>query len=215
MTSAWRPRRQRDRAPRGRRFRDAFLGVWEGRIESDGLNALVLSAGLDADQVRVLRTYARYLRQAGIPFTQAYLERVMTAIRRSLAPSSVVHGAVRSRRRDEPESRAAPLRRGIAAALDEVVSADDDRILRRFLNLVEATLRTNYFQTDATDSRSLTSRSSWTAAGRRPAAAAADGRDLRLQPAGRGHPPARRQGGARRHPLVRPAGGLPHRGPRA
>ena len=49
---------------------------------------------------------------------------------------------------------------------------------------------------------------------RRAAAAAAARRDLRLQPARRGHPPARRQGGARRHPLVRPARGLPHRGAR-
>ena len=48
----------------------------------------------------------------------------------------------------DPESRAARLRAGIAAALDEVASAEDDRILRRFLNLVEATLRTNYFRTE-------------------------------------------------------------------
>ena len=49
--------------------------------------------------------------------------------------------------------------------------------------------------------------------GRGHALAAADVRDLRaLAPAG-GHPPARRQGGARRHPLERPPRRLPHRDP--
>ena len=34
----------------------------------------------------------------------------------------------------------------IEAALQEVTSLDDDRILRRFVNLVEAMLRTNVYQ---------------------------------------------------------------------
>ena len=63
----------------GERFEEAFLAVWDGHVESDGLNALVLSAGLDVRQVTVLRAYEKYLRQAGIPFTQAYLEQVLTA----------------------------------------------------------------------------------------------------------------------------------------
>lgn len=134
----------------GDRFREAFVGVWEGRIESDGLNALVLSAGLDADQVRVLRTYSRYLRQAGIPFTQAYLERVMTANPEIAGAIVRLFMVLFDPDADgEAENRAAPLRAGIATALDAVVSADEDRILRRFLNLVEATLRTTWFQAGA------------------------------------------------------------------
>ena len=132
----------------GDRFREAFVGVWEGRLESDGLNALVLSAGLDARQVQVLRAYARYLRQAGIPFTQAYLERVMTA--NPEIAGALVRLFVALFDPDaagDAEHRAAPIRAGIATALDAVASADEDRILRRFLNLVEATLRTNWFQT--------------------------------------------------------------------
>ncbi len=132
------------------RFREVFLGVWEGRIESDSLNALVLSAGLDADRVRVLRTYAKYLRQAGIPFTQMYLERVLTAHPEIAAAIVRLFLALFDPDAEgEAETRAAPIRAGIAAALDAVVSASDDRILRRFLNLVEATLRTTWYQTDA------------------------------------------------------------------
>ena len=131
------------------RFRQAFLAVWEGRVESDGLNALVISAGLTIDQAGILRAYSKYLRQAGIPFTQAYLERVLNA--HPAIAGTIVRLFLALFDPDaegDPEGRAAPLRWGIAAALDEVASAEDDRILRRFLNLVEATLRTNYFQTD-------------------------------------------------------------------
>ena len=150
----------------GERFEEAFTAVWHGQVESDKLNALVLSADLTVRQVTVLRAYEKYLRQAGIPFTQAYLEQVLTAhpaitgaiLRLFLALFDPDADA------DDPESRAAPLRAEIAAALDEVASADDDRILRRFLNLVEATLRTNYFQTGRTARPSPTSRSSSTAA---------------------------------------------------
>ncbi|MGE5650019.1 MAG: NAD-glutamate dehydrogenase domain-containing protein, partial [Bacillota bacterium] len=131
------------------RFRQAFLAVWDGRVESDGLNALVISAGLTIDQVRILRAYSKYLRQAGIPFTQAYLERVLNA--HPAIAGTIVRLFLALFDPDaegDPESRAARMRAGIGAALDEVASAEDDRILRRFLNLVEATLRTNYFQTD-------------------------------------------------------------------
>jgi glutamate dehydrogenase len=132
------------------RFRQAFLAVWEGRVESDRLNALVTSAGLTVNQAGILRAYSKYLRQAGIPFTQAYLERVLNA--HPAIAGTIVRLFLALFDPDaegDPESRAAPMRAGIAAALDEVASAEDDRILRRFLNLVEATLRTNYFQTDS------------------------------------------------------------------
>jgi len=132
------------------RFREAFLAVWDGREESDGLNALVLSAGLSVGEVRVLRAYSRYLRQVGIPFTQAYLERVAT---KHPAIAGAIVGLFLALFDpdigDGPDIRAAAARAEIAAALDAVPSAEDDRILRRFLNLVQATLRTNYFQIGA------------------------------------------------------------------
>ena len=97
----------------------------------------------------------------------------------------------------------------IAEALESVATLDEDRILRRFLNAVRCSLRTNYWQRQGVDL--LQGRQP---RDRRAAGAAAAGRDLRLQPAHGGHPSARRPGGARRHPLVRPARGFPHRDPR-
>ena len=97
----------------------------------------------------------------------------------------------------------------IADAIEGVATLDEDRILRRFLNAVRCSLRTNYWLRQGVDL--LQARQP---RDRRAARAAAAGRDLRLQPAHGGHPSARRPGGARRHPLVRPARGFPHRDPR-
>ena len=60
---------------RGRTLlQDAFLACWRGNAEADGFNRLVLAARLSWRQVSVLRAYARWLRQAGTPFSQAYIE---------------------------------------------------------------------------------------------------------------------------------------------
>src|SRR3546814_1476708 len=61
----------------GAGFQAAFERVWAGDMESDGLNRLVLATRLDWRQVVVLRAFARYLRQVGAPFGQAYMEETL------------------------------------------------------------------------------------------------------------------------------------------
>ena len=61
------------------RFQEAFRAAWNGQAEVDGLNALVVAAGLTWRQAVVLRAYARYLRQAGTSFSQAYIEQCILA----------------------------------------------------------------------------------------------------------------------------------------
>ena len=101
------------------------------------------------------------------------------------------------------------------AGLDAVSNADQDRILRRFLNLVESTLRTNFYQPGADgEPKSYVSFKIDSQQGRGIAPAAAAGRGLGLFAAHRMRAPARRSGCPRRHPLVGPARGLPHRDPR-
>src|SRR5262249_60156852 len=58
-------------------FEDALLAVWAGAIENDGLNRLVLAAGLTARQTTILRLYSKVLRQAGSTFSQDYMEEVL------------------------------------------------------------------------------------------------------------------------------------------
>jgi glutamate dehydrogenase len=132
------------------RFQKAFHAAWTGRAEADGFNALVVSAGLTWRQAMVLRAYARYLRQTGIAFSQAYLEQSLianVAIVRLLV--SLFEARFDPAYAGDREARQSELQAEIETALDSVTSLDQDRILRSFLAVVLATLRTNYFQNDA------------------------------------------------------------------
>ncbi|MBX3724737.1 MAG: NAD-glutamate dehydrogenase [Xanthomonadales bacterium] len=58
-------------------FEEAFGAVWGGRAESDGFNRLIIGARLFWREVAVLRAYAKFLLQAGTPFSQAYMEETL------------------------------------------------------------------------------------------------------------------------------------------
>ncbi|HET7411321.1 MAG TPA: NAD-glutamate dehydrogenase, partial [Pararhizobium sp.] len=62
-----------DLAGRGGDLEEAFLAVWNGRIDDDRFNRLIVSAGLTAREVTVLRAFARYLRQTGVLYSQNYI----------------------------------------------------------------------------------------------------------------------------------------------
>jgi len=128
-------------------FHEAFARVWNGEIESDGFNALVTGGGLAWREIVVLRAYSKYLRQAGITFSQDYMAETMVNNPKLAADIVQLFKATF----DPAEQKKAPgkatrIRRRILKGLESVVSADEDRIVRRFLNLVESTLRTNYYQ---------------------------------------------------------------------
>ncbi len=132
-------------------FEAAFAAIWNGKAESDGFNRLVISARLSARKVAALRAYAKYLRQAGIPFSQAYMEDTLARhpkIARRLVELFLCRHDPKAR--DGAAVREAGIVVEIEHLLDEVQSLDEDRILRRFLNVIRATLRTNYFQIDGT-----------------------------------------------------------------
>ncbi len=59
------------------RFADAVTAIWQGRVEIDRFNELVMRANLTWQQVVLLRAYAKYLRQAGFPYSQSYIESVL------------------------------------------------------------------------------------------------------------------------------------------
>ncbi|NQW10723.1 MAG: NAD-glutamate dehydrogenase [Alphaproteobacteria bacterium] len=128
-------------------FQDAFAAVWNNQMDDDGFNGLVLGAGLTWREVTVLRAYAKYLRQAAFTFSQDYMEETLqtyAGIARLLVDLFTA--------RFDPEltsgreEKCATLTSKIEAALDAVVNLDQDRILRRFLNLIQSTLRTNFYQ---------------------------------------------------------------------
>ena len=131
-------------------FQDAFAHVWSGAVENDGFNRLVLRASLAWREIVILRAYCKYLRQAGVAFSQEYMERTLTAnpgIARDLV--ALFHARFDPSRDEAGRAEAEAIAARIREALERVANLDEDRILRSFLGLVRATLRTNYFQHDA------------------------------------------------------------------
>ena len=202
-----------------RALESCFLVVMRGVAENDGYNALVLDAGLWWRDVALMRAISRYLRQIRVPFSQDYL---WSTMRQHAGLAAQIVALFQARFDPRLESRTEARgrkgrsdRRGDRDGADKVESLDEDRIIRHFVNAVRSAIRTNY----------LPDRRQRPAQGadldqvrqpqdRRPAAAAPALRDFRLFAARRGRASALRQGRARRHPLVGPAAGFPHRSPR-
>ncbi len=128
------------------RFQDGLRAIWDGHNEIDGFNSLVLAAGLTWRQATVLRAYAKYMRQGGTPFAQDYIE---DALRNNVDITRLLVTLFEARfdpAYDDREKRCDDAEKRIARALDDVASLDHDRILRSYLTIIQATLRTNYFQ---------------------------------------------------------------------
>ena len=134
-------------------FRDALSATWSAEVENDGFNRLLLAAGLLVREIVILRAYCRYLLQTGVPFSQVYMERTLSAnplVARNLVKLFEARFDPAVARTGRAAERAADkLKELLRGGLDAVVSLDEDRILRAYLTLVEATLRTNFYQQDA------------------------------------------------------------------
>ncbi|MGD9599572.1 MAG: NAD-glutamate dehydrogenase [Steroidobacteraceae bacterium] len=132
-------------------FREAIDAAWRGAIENDGFNRLVLLANMPSRDVTALRLIAKYLLQTGVPFSQAAMERAL-ARHVGIAGHLV---ALLHARFDPAVAAAARTRQSarciqsVNAALGHVTSLDEDRILRAYLAVIRATLRTNFYQRDA------------------------------------------------------------------
>jgi glutamate dehydrogenase len=126
----------------------AIAAVWRGDAESDTLNRLVVTAGLDRHQLAILRAYRKYRQRVGSRFTESYQNDVLVA-NSALTGKLVRYFEARfdpARERDEAAEGA--LRAEIVADLDAVVSLDHDRILRNQLGMIDATLRTSAYRDD-------------------------------------------------------------------
>ncbi|RMI29506.1 NAD-glutamate dehydrogenase [Nocardia stercoris] len=129
----------------------AVEALWGGAAEVDGLNELVLRAGLGWRVVTVLRAYAKYLRQAGFAYGLTGITRVLVA-----HPGIAALLVELFEARFDPDldrrirfERVRVLTADLQERIDAVAGLDADRILRALLDLTLATLRTNYFRVDA------------------------------------------------------------------
>ena len=124
---------------------EAFLAVWNGEAEDDGMNRLVLCAGMSVVDVAVLRAYARYLRQIGLSYSRLFVEQTLEnhpTVARLLVDLFVA--------RFDPEGASGSDVGVIESKLSDIIqsiqSLDEDRVLRRFRDLILATVRTTWGQ---------------------------------------------------------------------
>jgi glutamate dehydrogenase len=129
-----------------RRFEGAFARVFGGEVENDDFNRLVLRAGLDADDIVVLRAYARYCRQIGFALPQTTIEATLSA-QPHIARMLVKLFHLRLHPTEHDDDAAVAQVHAIEQALDRVANLNEDRVLRQLLALVQCTLRTNHWRT--------------------------------------------------------------------
>jgi glutamate dehydrogenase len=132
-------------------FQDAFLKTWEGFCENDRFNQLIIDAFFSWREVVVLRAYAKYFRQIRFNFSESYIQATILNHHR-IAKMLIdlfnirfsieeIDEALRKEKQKEKEKE-------IRSFLDGISNLDEDRILRKFLDIILATIRTNFFQKD-------------------------------------------------------------------
>ncbi|MCO4798008.1 MAG: NAD-glutamate dehydrogenase [Colwelliaceae bacterium] len=127
-------------------FQDAFAKVWAGKLEDDGFNRLILGAKLAGREVSILRAFAKYERQIGGTFSQSYIEDTFARYPNIAELLIKLFNLRFDPKVKTSEKTINKTLTDIEKSLDNVANLDDDRIIRRFVEMINATIRTNYFQ---------------------------------------------------------------------
>ncbi|XPF95317.1 NAD-glutamate dehydrogenase [Colwellia sp. RE-S-Sl-9] len=130
-------------------FQDAFAKVWSGKLEDDGFNRLILGAELGGREVSILRAYAKYERQIGGTFSQSYIEDTFSRYPNIAKLLIKLFNLKFDPQGKSSEKAINKTEDDIETSLDNVANLDDDRIIRKVVEMMSATIRTNYFQKDA------------------------------------------------------------------
>ncbi|WP_020409464.1 NAD-glutamate dehydrogenase [Hahella ganghwensis] len=134
------------------KFEQLFYKVWTQEAENDIFNRLVLAAHMDWRQIAMFRAYARYMRQIRFSYSQDFLAQTLV---NHVNIADLIFKLFEARFNPEKIQSEAQcgaaqqkLEIEINQALDSVENLSEDRVLRRFVELIKATLRTNYYQKD-------------------------------------------------------------------
>ncbi len=128
----------------GREFETTFIRCWHGDVENDGFNQLTLFAGLDWHRVSLFRAYFKYLKQIRLRYSKTY---IIDALISNPALVAVISDLFTARfDPEETHQGVEKIHEDVRNRLDEVGTLDEERILRALLDVMDATLRTNYFQ---------------------------------------------------------------------
>jgi len=129
------------------RFAKALRALDEKRATDDPLNGLILQAGLAWREVEVLRTFRNHLLQIRPHYHVETVNGVM--LRNSSVAGSLFRSFVARFDPTLPGDRAVAMaesERAVRAALDSVRGLAEDEVLRALDNLVQCSLRTNFYQ---------------------------------------------------------------------
>jgi glutamate dehydrogenase len=132
-------------------FQDSFRATWEGRSENDAFNRLVLGAQMDWKDIALLRAYARYMKQIRFGISESYIAETLC---RYIPLSTLLVKLFHSRfgldqdGAEQRETDTGRIEQQILDSLDDVRQLNEDRTIRRYCELIKATLRTNFFQLD-------------------------------------------------------------------
>ncbi len=133
------------------RLEDCFLAIWRGDAGNDLFNKLIVEAELTWREAALMRGYSSYLRQIGAPFGEIYIAQTLAQhgdiVRDLVLLFHTMFDPARGGSSDESASQAREIAARVEAALDHVASLDEDRMMRSILNLIQSTIRTNFYQT--------------------------------------------------------------------
>lgn len=130
-------------------FQTAFAKAWTNQAEKDGFNRLIIATGLNWRQVAMLRAYAKYMWQIGFTFSQTYIEQTLSQY------PNIAHGLVElfelrfNPEQEFNERKYSAQKRELRKIFEQVSNLDQDKIVNKYLEVIDATLRTNFYQKTA------------------------------------------------------------------
>ena len=132
------------------RFADGFLSVWYGKTDNDPFNKLILGAGLTCRDISMLRAYAKYLKQLRFGYSHFSIAKTLLAHSKLVTEIVALFYARFDPQKVSDLAKQEKLKEKILSALNEVSNLNEDRVLRKYVELIMATVRCNYFQSTQT-----------------------------------------------------------------
>ncbi|MAH61423.1 MAG: hypothetical protein CMF42_03945 [Legionellales bacterium] len=119
--------------------------LYNEEVENDILNSLVSTANLTYLDAQIIRVYCKFLHQLNFGLSDVYVQQCL--LRHPDVVSQIIElfNAMFNPQMDVSTAEISDMIRLVLNEIDQVENIDEDRVLRQFLGMVSATVRTNYF----------------------------------------------------------------------
>lgn len=126
-------------------LKGAIVDAFTRQVESDRLNKLVLYCGLTARQTSLIRAIVKYLIQTGLPFSSDYISECL----KKYSYTSYLFFQLFEAKfcpKNHSLEKVSELQELIEAELVKIENIAEDRILKTAYSVINAMLRTNFYQ---------------------------------------------------------------------